>query len=393
MSETRAGDTPIPTMDSAGALTIVDEKLFKVTAPTTWKIPTVIDLAKLEALPPAAKERETKQAADTFASTGRNVFVHYVTPILEGRRKLLLEANIRKKKYPKTAAQIWQTVDAEEAFFWHETARQLRLCMKKELLRPKGCLIHAGRVSEKETYIWHAEVAVAAYLNLPTPQEPAGSPRDCTESMPAKTEESTVAELSLCVSTNEDSNELCDSMESFTIEKNKLSVSVLDEEQLAKVQDGSQMCGSIELLDTLPDRFEYEQKMLYSHFARYDYNEVRQAEGKHQTAMLRQLADLFDNTGKVLFYYYVVPRLCKQCHPPSAGETVTIKAADIWRFLSGVEKENWLNASANLKKQLGDGDIVGLETLQLDSLDREVLRLHERAQAAECRYEERKGNN
>ena len=42
-----------------------------------------------------------------------------------------------------------------------------------------------------------------------------------------------------------------------------------------------------ELLDTLPDRFEYEQNMLYSHFARYDYDEVRKAEGKHGTAMLR----------------------------------------------------------------------------------------------------------
>ena len=58
----------------------------------TYKIPPVADLTVLSALPPAAQLRETKKAADTFASTGRNIFVHYITPVLEKRRALLLAA-------------------------------------------------------------------------------------------------------------------------------------------------------------------------------------------------------------------------------------------------------------------------------------------------------------
>ena len=98
--------------------------------------------------------------------------------------------------------------------------------------------------------------------------------------------------------------------------------------------------------------------------------------------MLRQLADLFDKTGKILFYYYAVPRLCKQSHPPTARKTVTGQAADVWRFMAGTGKEKWRKQSAKVKKQLGDGDVMGLEMLQLDNLDVEVLRLHELAEAA-----------
>jgi hypothetical protein len=121
--------------------------------------------------------------------------------------------------------------------------------------------------------------------------------------------------------------------------------------------------------------------MLYSHFAHYDYASIREAEGKHQTAMLRQLADLFDKTGKILFYYYAVPRLCKKTYPPTAGETVTGEAARVWLFLPGAEKEKWRTASAGVKKRLGDGDIAGLEVLELGSLDAEVLSLHELARS------------
>ena len=119
--------------------------------------------------------------------------------------------------------------------------------------------------------------------------------------------------------------------------------------------------------------------MLYSHFARYDYNSIRNTVGKHQRARLRQLADLFEKTGKVLFYYYTVPRLCKQTYPPTLGETVTSQAADVWKLLPGAEKEKWSNASAAVKKKLGDGDLAGLSVLELDSMDGEVLRLHELA--------------
>lgn len=50
--------------------------------------------------------------------------------------------------------------------------------------------------------------------------------------------------------------------------------------------------------------------------------------------------------------------------------------------MPGKDKEEWLRASASLKAELGDGNVFGLETLQLDSLDPEVLKLHSLAKAA-----------
>ena len=359
------------------------ERLEDVIAPISWKILPVTNLAAFEALPPAAKDRETKKAADTFASGRRNIFVHYVTPILNERRRLLLGSGLTKKNYHKTAAQVWQALETDEAFFWNQTAREVRMCMKKGILSPKGCLIHGGRLDSKKTYVQHAEFAVASYLNLPTPEEHGVTPK----AGPLPEDKCAMEKISISpVSCMEDVlSGNC--VESMTLGGDKqrstvASKSVTDVSAFANTQEQELELDKTELLDTLPDRFEYDQKMLYSHFARYDLHEVRKTEGKHRTAMLRQLADLFDKTGKTLFYYYTVPRLCKESYPPTAGETISSNAADVWRFLLGSEKDKWRITSASLKKQLGDGDVGGLGILQLDSLDADVLRLHELAQAA-----------
>ena len=327
----------------------VDERITELTAPVDWKISPVTNLANIEALPPAARNREIKKAADTFASTGRNVFVHYVTSILEERCERLLASCITMKKYTKIAPQLWQNLDADEAFFWNEAARELRLCMKKNILSAKGCLIHAGRQSERSAYIWHAEIAVATYLNPSQPEETTGARisdekasatpvLNCNYGMIRTVGEPTI---------------------DFTLIQKDINAGHI---QTATAGPEGQSPDQTELLDSLPERFEYEPRILYSHFARYDYDEIRKAEGKHQMAMLRQLADRFVKTGKILFYYYMVPRLCKQCHPPTTGETVASQAAELWRFLRAREKDEWLNASATLKKKLGDGNIEELET-------------------------------
>lgn len=147
--------------DSSGALEVsdltftisvpvTDEEAAHVNASSSWRIPPVIDVGTLEALPPAAKHRETKKAADTFASTGRNIFVHYVSPILAKRREMLLASGTTKKKYPRTAAQLWSKLSSSDSFFWHQAAKELRLCMKQSILNPKGCLVHAGRMIERD---------------------------------------------------------------------------------------------------------------------------------------------------------------------------------------------------------------------------------------------------
>ena len=226
-----------------------------------------------------------------------------------------------------------------------------------------------GRLSEKEVYVRHAELAVRMYLSLPPPEEVVGGRLDddsCTTEI--VDEEDVIRKLSGL------------GMADFAEKERQLMSRKDVETEVTTAHGVQQNTNDAELLDTLPDRFQYDQKMLYSHFAHYDYDEVQRAEGKHQKAMLRQLADLFDHTGKTLFYYYTVPRLCKQSYPPTSGETVTSKAAEIWRFLAGSEKAKWLIASVRLKKVLGDRDVGGLETLQLDNLDREVLALHGLAQ-------------
>ena len=104
----------------------------------------------------------------------------------------------------------------------------------------------------------------------------------------------------------------------------------------------------MELLDTFPSRFEYDQKMLYSHFAHYDYATIRNAEGNHQTAMLRQLADLFDKTGKILFYYYAVPTIVQADLP-----------TDCWRDSHGVKRRRRGVCWSGRKRRSGGVLVLG----------------------------------
>jgi hypothetical protein len=83
------------------------------------------------------------------------------------------------------------------------------------------------------------------------------------------------------------------------------------------------------LLDMLPNRFDFEPQVLYSHFAQYDYNSIHHAEGKHQVAMLHQQSDLFHRSRKELCYYYLVPRLYEAYNPSRCGSTVTDKTVEI----------------------------------------------------------------
>lgn len=326
--------------------THASDEFADVIAPIAWMIPSVINLATLEALPPAAGIREVKKAADTFASTGRNVFVHYATPILSKRRELLLASGLTKKKYYKTAAQVWPTLAQDDAFYWHQAAKELRICMKQGVLNPKGCLRHAGRAADRDQHIWHAEKAVATYLSLPSPSTDATDTDDSAangENGTAKALDSPVLEAPRDNLKSERAgiNNVAFSSDKLVIGGTmpNITMKVNNRDAKSGVAGLSDEIEKINLLDTLPDRFECKPNMLYSHFAHYDYDEVRHAVGRTQTMLLRHLAERFDKTGKELFYYYVVPRLCKQTHPPSKDDTVMSKAAQIWQFMVGKEKE------------------------------------------------------
>lgn len=137
------------------------------------------------------------------------------------------------------------------------------------------------------------------------------------------------------------------------------------------------------LLDTLPEVFTFQPRMLYGHFAHYNLDEIlTTATRKRQLEKLHQLADLFDQTGKVLFYYYVYPRLWKRLRPLEVDESIATFAQEMWHYAEGGVLEEWKVAEVEVKKMLGDGNLRGLAMLRLDSLDPEVLRLHEMAEEA-----------
>lgn len=123
--------------------------------------------------------------------------------------------------------------------------------------------------------------------------------------------------------------------------------------------------------------------MLYGHFARYNLDEILTTPTrKRQLEKLHQLADLFDQTGKVLFYYYAYPRLWKRMRPLDVDESISTIAQDIWHYAEESTVEQWRIAELGLKKRLGDGDVSGLMLLRLDGLESETLRLHEMAEEA-----------
>ncbi|KAK3620871.1 hypothetical protein LTR56_023144 [Elasticomyces elasticus] len=377
-----------------------------------FSIPPVLSLQHLDRFPPAARARELKKAADIFACSGRNIFVHYVAPILETRRKKLLTSVVTKKKYTKTAAQLWYSLeqdDSDEYFYWNEmVGRRIRESLRSCELSYEMCLEHAGVPEDRATCIWHAELAVSRYLDTKATDDVKTddtglliSENITFDTIKLQTLSIEVSEKSLPRAINFTASQQTDYTSLKLLDKlpdpsdittiSTLSISGNDG-PLSLASDGTTPQrtheSTMEVLDTLPDRFECEPRMLYSHFARYDFDAVRRAEGKHQTAMLRQLADLFDKTGMRLFYYYMVPRLCMRYSPPRDGSTVTGKAADVWRFLKGLEKAPWCSANQMVKTQLGDGDVLGLEMLQLDSLEPEVLKLHDMAMEALAGHEQ-----
>lgn len=363
-----ASSAPLPT---PSAQVVAREHLPRPVA----KIPRLNDSEEARKRHPHSRERDIRHAAERFASTPRNIFVHWVQPILDQRRSDLQATGVIRKKYYKSAAQLWPAVanDIEmhdQSFFWNTMASQLQLCVKTSFANAESVVRRGGVEHEFGNYVLYAEIAVSEYLGTTLP----AMVLENASKAPPHSEKIGDAD-------RDHAQDKAIELEKATITLDAISPAGVGKLSVSDVNATGDM------LDTLPEPFCSEKKMLYSHSAHYDLDEVRQAVGKQQTAKLRQLAALLDKTGKELFYYYTVPHLGKEMYP-AMGDTVTSKAADIWRFLGGPAKDSWLQASVNLKKRLGDGDVDGLETLQLDSLDAETLRLHDLALEAIDRSKE-----
>ena len=130
---------------------------------------------KLERMPPAARASELSERANTFASSGRNVFIHYVELMLDCRRAALHSSGLTKKRYFKTTAQLWQTMKEKqhgEYLFWCQQATELQAELRSKMLSHEDCLKCAGKVGNAHICVWHARIAVSRYLDIALPPEP-----------------------------------------------------------------------------------------------------------------------------------------------------------------------------------------------------------------------------
>lgn len=241
-----------------------------------------------------------------------------------------------------------------DRFFWQHQVAQLRLNLKQGHLSAEQILRDAGAKDEWLEYLRQAEKDVAAYLGTELPEWV-----DAEKVL--ETREDGMLRLP------EDPEAATEDLASPDIEALK-----------AVIQEGG-----FQMLDTLADEFPVKQRQVYGNFAQlWPYDIVREAEGKHQKALLRQLADLLDRSGKELFYYFAYPRLCKIIQPCPANLDIASIAQEIWKLMEGRDKKEWERANATTKRLLGDGNIEGLAKIQLDGGDEDVLKLHEMTKCA-----------
>ncbi|KAF2169052.1 hypothetical protein M409DRAFT_21061 [Zasmidium cellare ATCC 36951] len=324
----------------------------------------LLDLKTLNRFPGAARQRELIKLVDKVSGNGVHLFIHYTSPILEARRKTLLASGTTKKKYPKSTSQLWTTLDDEQRGFWDHQVKLIRLGIANRTLGHEHCVEDAGFRSEWKECLRFSENSVATYLQLPLPtylQETEDSAR--------------LAVLDAGV----DATKPKDEPPIYEIKK----LDTIDIECGSNESRLEKSTAPLDLLDTIREPFTAEPRIIYGNFAQlYPYDSIRRAEGKHQTALLRQLADLLDPTGKEFFYYYATPHLWKSIRPTDLDETIASVAHRLWMLMPGTMKKQWATESARAKKLLGDGNVDGLNRLRLERDCEEVWKLHEMAEEA-----------
>lgn len=322
------------------------------------------DLKKLAKFPQAARKREIVRIVDKFSGNGVHLFIHYTSPVLEARRKAQLRSGNTRKQYSKSTSQLWTTLDDEQKIFWDHQAKLVRLGIANGTLGHEQCVENAGFQSEWRECLRFAERAVAKYLEDP---------------VPAYIEEMESERSGNATALGADG----------TVVKEEADRHVLKSDGTISIEYATGKCllqesaTYLELLDTLREPFTVDPRMIYSNFAQlFPYDLVREAEGRRQIAMLRQLADLFDPTGRELFYYFATPHLWKTIRPTEVEETISSIMHRMWMFMPGHLKKQWEMESTWAKKLLGDGNIDGLDRLQLDQDCEDVWKLHEMTEDA-----------
>ncbi|PPJ59071.1 hypothetical protein CBER1_01751 [Cercospora berteroae] len=355
----------------------------------------VLDISRYNAFPAAARQREIDRAVQKFSGNAQNMFVHHVEPVIQHRRSDLRAAGRSKRLYHKIAAQIWSFTSSEQSFFWTQKVTELRLALKQGTLKAEDCLRDAGYEDEWYEYRRFAEMAVADYMKQDVPEEfreqqeeddDAGAvvggiegdceDKDAAEQFPEDDNsgiEQVNADKDAAIHSTKVSTDATDDMSLLPDALTQIGVK---ETTFASINFVESNPDDGILLDVLPDRFPYEPRMMYGNFAHANYKEIRALKGKQQAARLRQVADLFDAPGKILFYYYAYPHVWKRLRPPEVDQTVASVVHEQWRRMSLPQKGTWEMHGRRVKKLLGDGDIDGLDLLELDSVDPDVCDLH-----------------
>ncbi|KAF2765174.1 hypothetical protein EJ03DRAFT_219012 [Teratosphaeria nubilosa] len=371
-------------LHSAAAMTI-DASPDKPTTPTVTprfaRLPSRVtpvlneqQLEHLQALASATRPRLLKAAADDFASSGESVFVHYAAPILQERRTALLKSGTTNINYFKTASQLWPNLPDEEQVFWNEViARQLRLSLMQKSLSYDECVKYAGKIEDVPTCLFYAEAAVCRYLGIEEPDPPKPDL--------AATADPVTYAMAVVI----DAVKPGAAREVLT---NFGFPGVAPPPQAE--QEWEEEDEDWDSLDPSQPRFECTRDMMYRPLTRFTLEDVRRAEGRLQFMMLRHLSGRFDNTGRELFLYYVVPRLCKQYTPPRHSNNVLGLAREIWADLIEREKETWWAANVMFRGELEKGDEHGLVFMELGSLDGKVISLHDMAETALKLHEKKK---
>ena len=348
----------------------------------------VLDISRYNAFPAAARQRELDRAVQKISGNAQNMFVHYVEPVLQHRRNELRATGRSKRLHHKTAAQIWSFMSLEQSFFWTQKVTELRLALKQGTLKAEDCLRDAGYSDEWYEYRRFAEMAVAEYMKQEVPEEfreerkhwvtrdeikrgvaDQATEDDRREHEQVEDQTEVLHLVTVSTGTRDDALLLDQMLPRVDLEKATLLGA-------HSIKFAASQTESSQLLDVLPDRFDYEPRMMYGNFTYADYKEIRALDGKQQAARLRQIADLFDATGRVLFYYYAYPHVWKRLRPPEVDQTVASVVHEEWRCMRPPRKGIWEMHGRRVKKLLGDGNVDGLDLLELDSLDHDVLELH-----------------
>lgn len=105
-----------------------------------WSTAT-LDATKL---PPASRNRELVKLANNKLSNGYALFVHYVKPTLDIRRKALVDSGITKKKFHKTVGKLYEELPTSQKAFWNGEAARLRHCIQEKKTTHEECVRNVG---------------------------------------------------------------------------------------------------------------------------------------------------------------------------------------------------------------------------------------------------------